>query len=268
MATSYKAGFIGVGNMGGALAQAAIRSVGAENVAVADKNEAALDAFCAQHGCTPLSNEELIGACEFVFLGIKPQFLPDFAEEARATLRARNGGITLVSMLAGVTIARLCDAFQTELPVIRIMPNTPAAVGEGMILYCPGPEVTGEAVKTFEHLFRFAGKLDRLPEKLIDAGCAISGCGPAFVYLFADAMADAGVALGLTKKQAVAYAAQTLLGSARMMLESGKSPADLKDAVCSPGGSTIAGVKALEKDAFRFAVIDAVTEAYKKTTQL
>lgn len=265
---TFQAGFIGIGNMGGALAQAVIRSVGAENVAASDKNAEKLGAFCERYGCTALDNAALIARCDTVFLGIKPQFLAAFAAEAGEALRARGDGFTLVSMLAGTPIRRLQDAFGGELPVIRIMPNTPAAVGEGMILYTPGEGVSEGAVAVFRDLFRFAGKLSELPERLIDAGCAISGCGPAFVYLFADAMADAGVALGLTKKQAVAYAAQTLRGAAEMMLESGKSPSDLKDDVCSPGGSTIAGVKALEKDAFRHAVIDAVMEAYKKTVQL
>ena len=263
-----KAGFIGIGNMGGALAQAVIRSVGAENVAAADKDQSKLSAFCAKYGCTALDNAGIIERCETVFLGIKPQFLTSFAEETGELIRAHAGEFTLVSMLAGTSVEKLRRVFGAPLPVIRIMPNTPAAVGEGMILYTPDEDVSDEAVRSFEHLFRFAGKLSKLPETLIDAGCAISGCGPAFVYMFADAMADAGVALGLTKKQAVIYAAQTLRGAAEMMLESSKSPSDLKDDVCSPGGSTIAGVKALEKDGFRHAVIDAVTDAYQKTVKL
>ena len=254
--------------MGGALAQAVIRSVGAENVAVSDKNEGILAAFQAKYGATALTNEELIRCCDFVFLGVKPQFLAGFAEEMKKVIAERANQITLVSMIAGTPIAKLETLFGCALSVIRIMPNTPAAVGEGMILCHPNAAVAPEKTERFQQLFRLAGMLDFIPESLIAAGCAISGCGPAFAYLFIDAMADAGVALGLTKKQATLYAAQTLLGAAKMTMETEQSPANLKDAVCSPGGSTIAGVKAVEKNAFRYAVIDAVTEAYQKTTQL
>lgn len=267
MTEQFTVGFIGAGNMGGALAQAVIRSIGAERVAVADKNAEVQRAFCLKHGCRPSTGEEIVKTCRFVFLGIKPQYLGGFAEEIREALKERREDMILVSMLAGTCIEKLREALDAGLPVIRIMPNTPVAVGEGMILYHP-EGVPEEDVGAFEELMRFAGKTDRIPEKFIDAGCAISGCGPAFAYLIADAMADAGVALGLTKKQAVTYAAQTLLGSAKMILEGDRSPSDLKDAVCSPGGSTIAGVKAMEKNAVRYGVMEAVSAAYEKTKAL
>ncbi len=174
----------------------------------------------------------------------------------------------LVSMLAGVDMQRLSDALQIELPIIRIMPNTPVAVGKGMILYDRNGAATDEQTAGFLNGLSQAGCLDRIPERLIDAAGSLSGCGPAFVYLFAEALADGAVECGVPREKAMLYAAQTLLGSAAMLLESGKHPGELKDAVCSPGGTTIAGVHALERGGLRAAAMDAVLEAYLKTLKL
>ena len=170
-------------------------------------------------------------------------------------------------MLAGTSIATLTELAGCKCPIIRIMPNTPASVGEGMILYDYNSAVSEEQLSEFTNAFSEAGRLDHLPEASIDAASALSGCGPAFVFLFAEALADAGVECGLKREQANLYAAQTLLGAAQMLLKHGH-PADLKDAVCSPGGTTIAGMHALEKAGFRGAVMDAVNAAYEKTLQL
>jgi len=155
-----------------------------------------------------------------------------------------------------------------EYPIIRIMPNTPVSVGEGMILYDHTDNVPAEAVKVFCEMMRFAGRLDPLPEKLIDAGSAVSGCGPAFACLFLEALADGGVACGLPRDKAMEYATQMLLGTAKLALESGRHPGELKDAVCSPGGSTIAGVRALEQGSFRAAAMNAVEAAFVRTKEL
>ena len=152
-------------------------------------------------------------------------------------------------------------------PVIRLMPNMPAAVGKGMILYCSTKTHLDEMV-TFLHMMKEAGRFDELPESLIDAGSAVSGCGPAFVYMFIEALADGGVACGLPRQKAQEYAAQTLLGAAEMVLKSGQHPGYLKDAVCSPAGSTIQGVRTLEAGGFRGAVFEAVAAAYDKTVEL
>ena len=154
-----------------------------------------------------------------------------------------------------------------DCPVIRMMPNTPAAVGAGVVQYC-GRLVTVEELDDFAALIAPAGLVDPVSEGLIDAASAVSGCGPAFAYLFLEALADGGVACGLPRDKAVAYAAQMLEGSARMVLESGKHPGALKDAVCSPGGTTIQGVRALEERGFRAAAMDAVIAAYEKTLKL
>lgn len=154
-----------------------------------------------------------------------------------------------------------------DCPVIRIMPNTPAAIGAGVVQYC-GQGAAEEELDSFAALIAPAGLVDPTPEELIDAASAVSGCGPAFAYLFIEALADGGVACGLPRDKAAAYAAQMLAGSARMVLESGKHPGALKDAVCSPGGTTIQGVRALEKGGFRSAAMEAVIAAYEKTVKL
>ena len=151
--------------------------------------------------------------------------------------------------------------------MIRVMPNTPAAIGEGVLQFC-GLGTTEEDMASFRNLMAPAGLVDQVPEGLIDAASCVSGCGPAFAYLFLEALADGGVACGLPRDKALAYAAQMLAGSARMVLETGAHPGALKDAVCSPGGSTIQGVRALEKGGLRAAAMDAVLTAYEKTQEL
>jgi pyrroline-5-carboxylate reductase len=148
------------------------------------------------------------------------------------------------------------------------MPNTPVAYGEGMILYCASEEVGDETLAKFRDFMKYAGELDMIPERLIDAGSAVSGCGPAFVYMFIEALADGGVAAGLPREAAMKYAAETVKGAAVTVLRSGKHPGELKDAVCSPGGSTIEGVRALEQAGFRSAVMDAVIASYEKNKLL
>ena len=145
------------------------------------------------------------------------------------------------------------------------MPNTPASIGEGMILYTCGEGVTSQEQEAFLSAMSGAGRLTALPENLIDAGSAVSGCGPAFVDLFIEALADGGVACGLPRPAAMELAAQMVAGSARLVLESGRHPGELKDAVCSPGGTTIQGVRALEQRGFRGSVMEAVIAAYEKT---
>ena len=173
----------------------------------------------------------------------------------------------LLSIVAGMPIEKIAALSGAE-RIIRIMPNTPASVGEGMILYDYNDAVTADQLADFSNALSEAGRLDHLPEKSIDAASALSGCGPAFVDLFIEALADGGVACGLPRAKAMAYAEQTLLGTAKLLLETGKHPGVLKDAVCSPGGTTIAGVHALENGGFRAATINAVTAAYQKTLQL
>ena len=260
-------GFIGTGNMGGALAKAAAKSVAGEKLFLADKDGAKAARLAKELGCAAVSADEA-AQCDFVFLGIKPQFMAQVLGDLAPVFSARTDRFVLVTMAAGLKIADIQSMAGGNYPTIRIMPNIPASVGQGVILYDASADVTEEEVADFCTVLSAAGLLDRLPEALIDAGSAVSGCGPAFAALFAEALADGGVANGLPRDKAVKYAAQMLLGSAALLLETGMHPGQLKDAVCSPGGSTIAGVRALEQGSFRAAVMDAVDAAVKRTKEL
>ena len=263
-----KIGFIGCGNMGGALAKAVIQTVTAENVLIAEKDDARAEAFVSAHGVTRAGAAALAAECRFLFLGVKPQVFDAVATELAPHLAARQGACTVVSMAAGVTTDRITSLLGKDCPVIRIMPNLPVSVGQGMILYTATPQVSEDALQDFLAILKEAGKLTRLDERLIDAGTSVSGCGPAFVCLFLEALADGGVECGLPRDQALLLAEQTLLGTAAMLLATEGHPAALKDAVCSPGGSTIAGVHALESSAFRGAVSEAVLAAYRRNREL
>ncbi len=262
----YKAGFVGAGNMGGALAQAVCKKVGGENVIVSCKTVEEANAVSKRLGCKNGTAEDVAKSSEFVFLAVKPQMISAVANELKNSFNENNDCI-IVSMLAGVTTDTLANYFGDR-KIIRIMPNTPATVGEGMMLVAGNKNITKSDVEEFKNIMSMSGQLDEIPENLIDAATAVSGCGPAFVYMFIEALADGGVKCGLSRDKAIKYAAQTLLGSAKMVLETGRHPEELKDAVCSPGGSTIAGVHSLEKGAFRNAAIDAVEASYKKTQKL
>lgn len=259
-------GFIGAGNMGGALAAAACNAGYAENVFLYDKDTAKAEALAKKLGCHAKTLYDVI-ACDMIFLGVKPQFLASLAEEITPLLASRETKPVLVSMAAGVQLSRLEELFG-DLPIIRIMPNMPVAAGAGMIVYCQNDRVTEEDLADFLAAMKEAGKLDAIPEALFDAATAVSGCGPAFVDLFIEALADGGVKCGLPRDKATIYAEQTVLGAAKYALESGIHPAALKDAVCSPGGSTIEGVRALEAGGFRSLAIEAVAASFEKTKQL
>lgn len=264
-----KFGFIGCGNMGGAVARAVCKSAGAGQVLLANRTKAKAEALAAELGCVSCDNEDAARLCDFIFLGVKPQMMADLLETLAPTLEARaeNRPFILVSMAAGLSIQQIRQMAGSGYPVIRMMPNTPAALGEGMIQYCTAGVAPDDLTAWLEAM-NPAGRLDAVPETLMDAASSVSGCGPAWVYQFIEALADGGVAAGLPRAKAQEYAAQTVLGSARMVLESGKHPGALKDAVCSPGGSTIQGVRVLEERAFRGAVMDAVLAAYEKTKDL
>ena len=253
-------GFIGTGNMGGAIAAAA---AGKAELWLHNRTAAKAALLAEKLGGKSVSAVEAAKA-DFVFLGVKPYQAEAVLGEISPALR-RSPAPVLVSMLAGVRIAALQAFAGFPIPVIRIMPNIPVAVGEGLILYDLSAEVTDAQEAAFLAGLSGAGRLSRLEEPRMDAGSAVSGCGPAFAALFAEALADGGVACGLPRAQATEYALQMLLGSAKYLLETGQHPGQLKDAVCSPGGTTIRGVLALERGGFRAAAMEAVMEAYQKT---
>ena len=261
-------GFIGTGNMGGALARAVAKSVAPESIFLSDAWAEKAAALAAELGCSSCTVAEVAEKCDFIFLGVKPQVMASMLDSIAPVLAARQQGFVLVSMAAGVEISSLRQMAGADFPIIRIMPNIPASVGEGVILFDPTNNVPTEAVEAFQKALSGAGLVSPLPEKLIDAGSALSGCGPAFVSLFIEALADGAVTCGLTRQQAMDYACQTLIGTAKMLQSTGMHPGALKDAVCSPGGSTIAGVGALEAGGFRGTVMEAVIAAYDRTCEL
>ena len=259
-------GFIGTGNMGGALARAARKKLPGENILLANRTAAKAETLAAELGCAAVDNAAAARA-DFVFLGVKPYLVAGLMEEISPVLSARTDRFVLVSMAAALTISDLRQRGCGDYPLIRIMPNTPSAIGEGVIFYtCDG--VTEAERQTFLEAMSGAGRLLSLDDHLMDAGSAVAGCGPAFVDLFLEAMADGGVACGLSRPMALECAAQTLIGAAKLMLETGTHPGALKDAVCSPSGATIQGVRALEKGGLRSAVMEAVIAAYEKSAQM
>lgn len=262
-----KIGFIGCGNMGGALARAVAKAMGGDALLLADLNTEKVTALAAELGASVADADRIAREAYLIVLGVKPQVMEKTLAPLQAVLAARESGFTLLSMAAGTPISKITEAVGGTYPTLRIMPNLPASVGEGMILYCK-EQVDSRAEEFFKAAFAEAGVLDEILEKDMDAAAALSGCGPAFVCLFAEALADAGVSLGLTREKAALYAAQTLKGTAAQLLETGVHPEVLKDAVCSPGGTTIAGVQALEKGAFRAATQSAVVAAFEKTKKL
>jgi len=261
-------GFIGTGNMGGALARALCRTVDPANLVLSSRTPANAKALASELGCTAADNETVAQQCQYIVLGVKPQMMAGVLEPLRPVLARRDDRFILVTMAAGLTMERIAALAGGDYPVIRIMPNTPCAVGAGVVLYTANRLVSEEDLSGFAADFAAAGVLDRLDESLIDAGSAVSGCGPAFVYQFIEALADGGVACGLPRKKALLYAAQMVKGSAELLLSSGEHPGALKDAVCSPAGSTIAGVRALEQAGVRGAVMDAVIAALERTKEL
>ena len=262
------AGFIGCGNMGGALCSAAAKAIGGENIYASDFFSQKADALCREIGAHTSSNKEIAKNCSYIFLGVKPQVIDKTISEISDILKNRTDKFTVVSMAAGISTDAIRSMLGFECRVIRIMPNTPCAIGEGVILYTPYDTITDDEEKEFESIFSCAGIIDKLPEKLIDAASAVSGCGPAFAYLFTEALADGGVDCGLPRDKALLYAAQTLKGAAQMVVETGAHPGVLKDAVCSPGGTTIEGVRALEEGGLRGSAMNAVIKAYEKTLKL
>lgn len=263
-----KIAFIGTGNMGGALARAVRAALPEAELYLSDRSREKTGALAEEIGAEVLDNVTAAERADYLFLGVKPQMLGNLSEEIGEITRARGSSVTLVSMAAGVPIARINELFGKTVPVIRIMPNTPVSVGKGLVLWCTNGTVQTGGKQDFRAMLAKAGVLSELPEGLIDAGCALSGCGPAFVCLFLEAMADGAVTCGLPRAQAMEYAAQTLLGTAALLLDTGKHPGELKDAVCSPAGSTIAGVRALERGAFRADVMNAVIAAFERTKEL
>lgn len=257
----YTLGFIGVGNMGGAMAAAAC-SANPNNVIISNRTISRAEALAQKLGCAVGTYEEVAANSEFVVIGT----LPGAVEEVvrRIWPIVEKSGAPIVSMASGVSLADLHAYTSPAHPVIRIMPNTPVAVGQGLVLYSADAATPAAVVDRLLSVLSCAGALEPLDESLFTAGSTVAGCGPAFAALFIDALADGGVKAGLPRAQAIRFAEQMLMGTAALALKTGRHPGQLKDDVCSPGGSTIEGIQALEEGGFRAAVISAVTAAWEK----
>ena len=259
-----KYGFLGCGNMGGAIATALSKTT--KDILLTSKTVSTASALAEKLGCSYTeSNEAIAASCDVIFLAVKPQMAKDVLTPLAAVLQARKP--LLVSMAAGLTVAQL-EAMAGSIPVVRIMPNTPVSIGQGMVTYCRNALVSDAAMGALLEDLKQAGRFDAIDEKLMDAATVAAGCSPAYTYMFIEAMADGAVACGLPRDKALEYAAAAVAGAAQLLLESGKHPGQLKDAVCSPGGSTIAGVRALEENGFRGTVMDAISAAYRRNLEL
>jgi pyrroline-5-carboxylate reductase len=270
---------IGGGNMGLALMKGASSVTGAENIFFTDADAGKAKAAADLLGANVLtSNGEAVKTGDYVFLAVKPQVMPLVLAEIAPVLKERlasGNPPVLVSMAAGWTVKKIQEAVVADksptvsLPVVRIMPNTPALIGQGMIALAAAPsEVPEGKIAELEKILSGAGIVDRLEERYMDAVTGLSGSGPAFVYLFIEALADGGVLAGLPRDKALRYAARTVLGAAAMTEKTGKHPGELKDMVTSPGGTTIAGIAALEAGAFRSTAMRAVEAAWRRAVEL
>ncbi|MBE5950268.1 MAG: pyrroline-5-carboxylate reductase [Lachnospiraceae bacterium] len=262
-----KIGFIGAGNMGYPLLCKAVSLFGKENVTFRCAHDEKNTALKEELGvCPATSLKELAKESELIILAVKPQFFAEILSEIKEEVR---GTKMLVSMAPGITLEYLATSIGNQAFVARTMPNTPAVVGKGMTAVCFGEQNVSDALKQdLITLFESVGKVVLLPERLMDASIVASGSSPAFMYLFMEALADGAVKYGIPRNQAYEMVAQTMIGAGEMLLQTGEHPGKLKDNVCSPGGTTIAGVAALEENGFRNAILKACDACYEKAMQM
>ncbi len=255
-------GFIGTGSMGSALARAAAKSGAWDEILLANRGREKARRLAAEIGGTVTDNTGAAAGSDFLLLGVEPAELPGVIAGIRPALDGRAGKPLVVSMAAGVELAALRSYLGDGLPVLRIMPNIPVAAGAGVILYC-ADGVSDESMAAFLRGMAEAGTFVPMEESRMKAATGLTGCGPAYAAVFAEALADGAVACGVPRGEAKRLAALTLLGTAKMLAD-GTDPAALKDLVCSPGGSTIQGVRALENGGLRAAAMEAVIAAFEK----
>ena len=256
-------GFIGTGNMGSALARAAAKSKKTQRLLLANRSPEKAERLAAELGGEVLDNRRVAREAQVLFLAVKPQYLPGMYEGIRDILESRKDRFVLVSMVAGWSLERLRRELG-DFPFVRIMPDIPAQVGAGITLVCPGTDITARELSLVKALLDASGLVSVLDERQLDAANGVTGCGPAFAAMFCEALADGAVACGLPRDKALQFAAQMMKGSAELLLAENMHPAVLKDRVCSPGGSTIQGVRRLEESGFRAAVMDAVIATFEK----
>jgi pyrroline-5-carboxylate reductase len=268
MSSVGRIGFLGAGRMATALARGWISAglAGVERILASDPVPAAREAFSSGLALqTTADNREVVRASDLLVLAVKPQTMPALLDEIRPYVTP---GHLILSIAAGITLEHLYEGLGSNCRLVRVMPNTPCLVGASASAYTPGDLISAEDLVIIDRLFNAVGRAYRVPETMLDAVTGLSGSGPAFVYLMIEALSDGGVRVGLPRDVATALAAQTLLGSARMVLETGLHPGALKDMVASPGGTTIAGLHALERGGVRGALMDAVEAATLRAREL
>ena len=268
-----KMSFIGTGVMGGAIARAACKSNNPEDIVVTDYDKEKAKAFALETGaCFADSNAQAVRESKYILIGVKPQVGQSVLSEIAPVLKEcmENGEEKiLVSIMVSVSIETIREWLGgIDIPIIRTLPNVAAAVGKCITICTLGDGVTDEMFAEYKGILKETGTFEVLPEKKMYAGSVITGCGPAFVCMFIEALADGGVMTGLTRQQAQKFAVDTIIGTATLVEESGKHPEKLKDEVCSPGGSTIAGVVSLEKNGFRNAAVQCVLDTFKRVLDM
>ncbi|HTU94026.1 MAG TPA: pyrroline-5-carboxylate reductase [Gemmataceae bacterium] len=267
VSATLQMGFLGSGRMATALAKGWLRAglVRADSCRSSDPLATARQAFTAETGCPAgADNREVAAASDVLVLAVKPQSMPALLEEIRPHVMGR----LVISIAAGITLRQLSAGLGPDCRLIRVMPNTPCLIGASASAFSPGDNATIEDIALVDRLLNAVGVAFRLPEHLLDAVTGLSGSGPAFVYLMIEALSDGGVRMGLPRDVATALAAQTVLGAAKMVLETQSHPGVLKDMVASPGGTTIAGLHALERGGVRGALMDAVEAATRRAVEL
>lgn len=263
--SKYTIGFIGCGNMGGALIKAVAANLDGKKIAVYDTDAAKAKKMQEDYKVCAVPLDELASQAEIIVLGVKPQVMESALVPIKDILQNRTD-LLIVTMAAGLPMSTVLGYIGKDFPIIRIMPNTPVSLGLGTVLYCT-QGVSNPTETYFLALFSKAGTLYPVTEAELDAGGALSGCGPAFVYAFAEALIDGAMECGITQEKALAWTTQTLIGAAQMLKEHG-DPAALRKAVCSPGGTTLAGLAAMQEKGFHDATKAAVAAAYKRTMEL
>jgi pyrroline-5-carboxylate reductase len=261
-------GFVGAGNMGGALIRGILEagSVRSSGVLVSDPRAEILEDLKKRYpGIRTGTGNALAAAASMVVLAVKPQIYEPVIREIRDTVTP---GAVVVTIAAGITIRKVISWFDRPVKVVRTMPNTPALISRGITALCPADGVEPEILSRVEAVFKAVGETVTLPERLMDAFTALAGSSPAWVFMFLEALADGAVREGIPRESAYRIAAQAVMGSAALAVETGEHPAVLKDRVCSPGGTTIEAVATLERAGFRSAVIQAVADSTSRGREL
>lgn len=263
-----KIGFIGAGNMASAMIGGIVKSklVDAKNIIASDLNEISLENIKNKCGINVTKDsKEVVKNSDIVIVAVKPNVYDIVLNEVKELIDSKK---IIVTIAAGKTINSVENVIGKDKKIIRTMPNTPALVNEGMSAICKNQNITDEELDIIKGIFSSFGKAEVVSEYLIDAVIGASGSSPAYVFMFIEAMADAVVAAGMPRSQAYTFVSQAVMGSAKMVLETGKHPGELKDMVCSPGGTTIEAVKTLEAEGFRNSVIKAIDDCIKKSKEM